>query len=536
MELLREYVENDSDIAFETILNRHVNLVYSTALRQVRDTAMAGEVTQTTFIILARKARTLRREIVLSGWLYRTTQFAAGRALRTEARRRERENKAAQLQIEPTDSVWEQLSPLLDSAMAQLSTVDRNAIVLKYFENKSAKDVGSALGINEATAQKRVVRAVEKLRSLCTKRGVALPAIALTAVISANAVQAAPVGVVATTAAAVKGVGVAASTTALIHATLKSIAWAKAKFTVFSALCLATATAGIILIAEVNSSEPKYQGRSASSWLAQLDDGYRQRGIALQWMRWQPATNRSAKQEEAAQAIQVMGTNALPRMLAMLEINKPKRESLFAKATPPSVFHHRAALALEAMAPQLHPLLPDLTRILRGTNSPKEAAEVLAAMGPEGWEVLTQAISDTNDAAAGCSIWALGSHGAFIPDATVAALKQRFIEDKPESINALCGWALAEIGQDRENVVRLLIGGLQSKRPDSRWGCALALGRLGRDAQSAVPNLLKLLQDRDRNVRRDAVQALEEIDPQVAAQAGVAGTVATAHVPRTMME
>ncbi|HZQ47528.1 MAG TPA: sigma-70 family RNA polymerase sigma factor, partial [Verrucomicrobiae bacterium] len=137
MELLREYVEHDSDIAFETILNRHINLVYSAAMRQVRDAAMAGEVTQITFIILARKARSLRRETVLSGWLYRTAQFAAARALRTEMRRRERELEAAKMPNEQTDSIWEQLAPTLDQAMAQLSSGDRNAIVLRYFENKT---------------------------------------------------------------------------------------------------------------------------------------------------------------------------------------------------------------------------------------------------------------------------------------------------------------------------------------------------------------------------------------------------------------
>src|SRR5438445_8011957 len=109
MELLQEYVVRNSDSAFEAILKRHVNLVYSTALRQVRDPGLANDVTQTTFIILARKARSLNQSTILSGWLYRTTMFAASRALRTEYRRRERDNEALKMQTEQSESCWEEL-------------------------------------------------------------------------------------------------------------------------------------------------------------------------------------------------------------------------------------------------------------------------------------------------------------------------------------------------------------------------------------------------------------------------------------------
>src|ERR1700735_4344186 len=98
MKLLEDYVARETHAAFETLLTRHVNLVYSTALRMVRDPSLASEVTQTTFIILAKKARLLGSGTVLSGWLYRTTQYAAARAMRTEYRRREREEEAAKMQ------------------------------------------------------------------------------------------------------------------------------------------------------------------------------------------------------------------------------------------------------------------------------------------------------------------------------------------------------------------------------------------------------------------------------------------------------
>src|ERR1044071_2744061 len=103
MELLREYATRDSQPAFETLVQRHVNLVYSAALRQVRDPVLAGEVTQTVFIILARKARSLSPKTILSGWLYRAAQLAAVRALRTECRRRKYEQEAAQMEPEQSD-------------------------------------------------------------------------------------------------------------------------------------------------------------------------------------------------------------------------------------------------------------------------------------------------------------------------------------------------------------------------------------------------------------------------------------------------
>ncbi len=95
---------------------------------------------------------------------------------------------------------------------------------------------------------------------------------------------------------------------------------------------------------------------------------------------------------------------------------------------------------------------------------------------------------------------------------------------------------MAEIGQEREAVIPLLISGLQSRRPDSKWGCAVALGQMGWEARSAVPYLLELLKDRDAMVRHDAAQALEQIDPKAAAQAGATGALATKHVPKTMLK
>jgi RNA polymerase sigma factor (sigma-70 family) len=249
-ELLRAYARDGSEQAFETLVKRHVNLVYSAALRQVGDTALASEVVQTVFIILARKAGTLSPRTILSGWLYRTAQFAGAHALRAETRRRTREQEALLMETEATesDSEWEQISPLLEEGMARLGESDRNAVVLRFFEKQSWRTVGLALGINEDTAQKRVTRALEKLREYFQRRGVALSVAAVGAALSAHAVHAAPACVASSAFAAALGSSGSAVSTPLLNETLKFMAWTKAKTAIAGGVALLLAGAITITI------------------------------------------------------------------------------------------------------------------------------------------------------------------------------------------------------------------------------------------------------------------------------------------------
>jgi len=219
MELVRQYARHHDEAAFAELAQRHVNLIYSVALRHGANGAQAEEITQTVFVTLARKAGSLRPDTVLAAWLYETTRLTSISFLRGERRRQFREQEAymqSTFDATPTDPIWQQLAPLLDNAMMWLNREDREAVVLRFFEDKNLREVAAALGINEAAAQKRVYRAVEKLRAFFTKRGVVVPAAGLTAAISANAVQAAPVGLAATisTAAALGGTAIASSATA----------------------------------------------------------------------------------------------------------------------------------------------------------------------------------------------------------------------------------------------------------------------------------------------------------------------------------
>jgi RNA polymerase sigma factor (sigma-70 family) len=211
MTLVREFATNQSEPAFAALVERHIALIHSAALRQVGDAHLAEEITQAVFIILARKAASLGAKTVLSTWLYRTTRYAAADALRARRRRQAREQEAHMQSIlnEPQEDAWAQLAPLLDDALSKLGETDRTALVLRFFENKTAREIAGALRMEEAAAQKRVARALEKLRALFVKRGVTLTATVIAGAVAANSVQAAPAGLAVT----VKAVALAAAGT-----------------------------------------------------------------------------------------------------------------------------------------------------------------------------------------------------------------------------------------------------------------------------------------------------------------------------------
>ena len=244
MELLRQYADRNSEEAFAALVARHVNLVYSAALRKTGNADAAGEITQAVFIILAQKAGRLSQRTILSGWLYQTTRLTAANFLRTEIRRVHREQEAymQSLANETEPELWPQLAPLLEDAMGQLGEKDRNAIALRFFKGKSFQEIGAAFGASENAAKKRVAHALEKLHRYFSKHGVSSTTAIIAGAISANSAHAAPIGLATTiTATVIKGPAVAASTLALVKGTLKVMTWIKLKIalSITAALLLA---------------------------------------------------------------------------------------------------------------------------------------------------------------------------------------------------------------------------------------------------------------------------------------------------------
>jgi len=250
VQLLRDYAEGGHEAAFHELVTRHTDLVYSAALRQVNSPDLAGDIAQGVFTDLARKARQVADQMPggnsLAGWLHRSTRYAALNHWRDTRRRLANERQAMEQLLINSESApdWERIRPVLDEALDSLGDEDREALLLRYFKNQDFRAVGLAFGISDDTAQKRVSRAMERLREFFSKRNVTIGASGLVVLISANAVQAAPVGLTATISAAAVVSGTTVSTSTAIAAT-KIIAMTTLQKTLITAALAVVAGAGI---------------------------------------------------------------------------------------------------------------------------------------------------------------------------------------------------------------------------------------------------------------------------------------------------
>jgi RNA polymerase sigma factor (sigma-70 family) len=256
-QLIQEYVCDGSESAFRELVDRHLNFVYAAAVRQVHEPQLAEEITQAVFILMARKAGGFRRDVILPGWLFRTTHFIAQRALRSERRRQQREQEAFAMQpLDTAETAAPALAPLLDEALAQLPVKDRDALLLRFMQDQTLRQVGEHLGWSEEAAKKRVSRAIDKLRAFFAARGFTVSGTVLMGVLGTRTGQAASPALsqrVASVALA-HAAGGSALLPPLVEQTLQAWRWAKWKV----AGGLASAT--LVLLIAVSLVTPSRPG------------------------------------------------------------------------------------------------------------------------------------------------------------------------------------------------------------------------------------------------------------------------------------
>jgi len=341
LELLARYTRQNAEDAFAEIVRRHLDLVHSAALRQVRSPQLAEEVAQSAFIKLAGHAHRLAPDTILTAWLYQVTCREAIDVVRREARRQLREQIATEMNAmnatDPShpnsmeaDTDWTHIEPLLDEAMHALDDTDRAAVLLRYFESKSLREVGATLGTTDDAARKRVNRAVECLREFFAKRGVTIGASGLVVVISANAVQAAPIGLAVTISTATALAGTAIVTTATATAT-KTIVMTTVQKSLIAATLVAAVGTGI------------YEARQASQLRGQIQSLQRQQmPLAGQLTQLQTENERLSNQ-----VVQAKGAQALSKA-QFDELLKLRGKSGVAQANSTELAKLKATLADQA--------------------------------------------------------------------------------------------------------------------------------------------------------------------------------------------
>ncbi len=306
-DLLRHYAEDQSEAAFGELVRRHVDLVYSAALRITREEQLARDVSQEVFVRLASNAGSLRTAAALPAWLYRVTHCQAVNAVRTEARRRKREQEAVlmnNLESETdTELAWAAVKPQLDEALGTLDRSDQAAIVLRFFSGKKLAEVGEALGVSEEASRKRLSRALERLRLFFNRRGVQVSSATLAAVLAAHSVQSAPAGMASTLVSASLAGAATVGSSGTIYTLTQTLLMTKTTI----------AIAGLVVIgAALTPWALKRGGASVSR------DGTRAPGVAST-----PATATVPRQTPATMPAAVAGTQAAKSLLERVALLPP---------------------------------------------------------------------------------------------------------------------------------------------------------------------------------------------------------------------
>lgn len=305
-DLLNVYIESRSEAAFTQLVNRHIGLVHATAVRRVGgDAHLANDVTQVVFTDLARKAGSLRGRTTVSGWLYLATQMASAAVVRRERRRKNREAAALAMPLPdfPTSPSVDvaQLRPVLDDVIVELKADDREAILLRFFQQRSFPEIGAALRITEEAARKRVDRALDKLHDALVRRGITCTALALGPALTAASSSSVPVGL-----------ATQISNAALLHASVTATTSIAASLASASLPALAVVVIGAFAIV------PQYRANQAiAAEIAQLNS----QNTAISALRVQ--NEQLARSVANARGLQRTAAD-VPRLQAVLATLPPR--------------------------------------------------------------------------------------------------------------------------------------------------------------------------------------------------------------------
>jgi len=474
--LIAEFNARRSEEAFAALVRQHVNLVFATALRQVGDAGAAEEITQNVFVALAQAAGKLGSHPTIAGWLHQTALNKSREWLRSELRRRKREQVAVNLDLARAegDSVWSALVPLLDEALLELREPDRQAVLLHFMEGQTFQEVGSALGVGEDAARKRVNRCLDQLTDFFRRKGFAVPALGVGAPLFALTLHTAPAGLTAAaTTASLASAHSAASTLTLIKGALKIMAWTKAK------------TAAVVVVAVILA------GGSSMVAVSQIKEQHESKVVNA--FIEKPDATFSEENDPQFRKVREMGADAVPYLVGAIKKYNSVRDTPLNPASGHAegrdLIRIRAYWGLRGLGASAKPALPFLIQQFSTNNDLIDFDfDVLARLGPEAREtipVLMRAFHGTDS-------------------------QMRFYAAR----------ALAKIDPDNPELLPTMLADLKSSDVVSRRFAAHILGELGPKASPAIPALTEAFGDEDNWVRINATNALKKIKLQMPAEDG----------------
>jgi RNA polymerase sigma factor (sigma-70 family) len=496
--LLQQYTENGSEAAFKVLVDRHMDLVYSTALRRLRDPQAAQEVSQSVFCLLAQKARRLRSDTAFVSWLYRTTCYKAARYCRAEWRRRKREEEVARMQnTEPAteNSPWQHILPHLDEALRQLSEPDRLAILLRFFQRKPLKDVGAVLGIGEDAARMRISRALGKLHGSLARKGVSISAVALATEMANSSVQETPLGRATLVRKAALEAAKAISAPTLLTTLIILMANAKLKFGLGLIVALIAGGVGMLLMTKSPKDSRVEDNLTGPTLGTQLEQAANERVMATLPTRRSKALERQVE---------------IQNLISKLQ--KALREE--AVVTEGNIFSYPVAPAVRAFKPNMTEALPTL---LAGIRDKEDLVRINAALGigymeETAREAIPQLLELAKDPNERTEVRQTALNGLDYIAGRDPASMAGAIPDLIELLNDSNCTSMAVIGamgSYARDAVPAIIALLDSS--STRLSAIKALQQIGPEANAAIPVLEQLLQESDKRLRASAGIALWKI-------------------------